>query len=96
LFPAAALYLETALDIARTAVAKEYPFQDLVTAGRQDAVKEMVKGVLHEDGLDKPSIKEVLVIIFFEERHSWGHNLGHLFEHKFSLEVLALAVSLVH
>ena len=74
---------------------KEYRFQDLVTAGRQDDVKEIVKGVLHKDGLENPSIKEVLLVIFFEEGDSWGRNLGHLFEYKFSLEVLALVVSLV-
>ena len=54
-----------------------------------------MKGVLHKDGLKNPSIKEVLLVIFFEEGDSWGRNLGHLFEYKFSLEVLALAVSLV-
>jgi hypothetical protein len=95
LLPAAALYLETALQIARTAVAGEYRFQELVTEGKQDLLKQIVESALSEDGLDHPCIKQVLVVIFFEQLDSWGRTFGHLFERKFSLQVLALAVSLV-
>lgn len=83
------------MEIARTAVAKVYSFHDLVTAGKGDEVKELAKSALREDVLDHPVIKEILVVIFFEESNSWGWTLGHLFEDKFSLQVFALAIALV-
>jgi hypothetical protein len=95
LFPAAVLHLEKALDFARIAVAKEHPFQALVNEGKQAEVKKIVTSLLRQDGLATPSVKEVLVVIFFQQIDGWGRNLGHLFENKFSLEVFALAVSLV-
>jgi hypothetical protein len=76
-------------------VAKEYRFHALVASGKGEEVKQLAKSALHDDVLDHPCIKEVLVVIFFEESDSWGRLLGHLFENKFSLPVLALAVALV-
>ena len=64
-------------------------------AGKGDEVKRLADSTLHEDVLDHPCIKEVLVVIFFGEGDSWGRSLGHLFENKFSPQVLALAVALV-
>jgi Domain of unknown function (DUF6532) len=95
LLPAAVLFLEKALEVARKAVAKEYDFHGLVASGKGEDVKKKVKSALHDDVLDHPCIKEVLVVIFFEGSHSWGRFLGHLFENKFPLPVLALAVALV-
>ena len=60
-----------------------------------EEVKQLADSALCEDFLDHPCIKEVLVVIFFEENNSWGRTLGHLFENKFSLQVLVLAVALV-
>jgi hypothetical protein len=95
LLPAAVLFLEKALEVARKAVAKEYDFHGLVASGKGEDVKKLVKAALHDDVLDHACIKEVLVVIFFEESRSWGRYLGHLFENKFPLQVLALAVALV-
>jgi hypothetical protein len=95
LLPAAILFMETALDVAREAVANEYGFNVLVTKGKQDVVKNIAQSALQEEVLDHPSIKEVLVVIFFKESDSWGRMLGHLFENKFPLQILALAVALV-
>jgi hypothetical protein len=89
------LFLERALEVAREAVAKDYGFQDLAMAGKGDEVKKLAKSALHKNVLDQRCIKEVLVVIFFEDNNSWGRKLGHLFENKFSLQVLALAVALV-
>jgi len=93
LLPAAILQLETALEIARKAVAKEYGFQALVVAGNLEKVKELASSALHQSTLDHPCIKEVLVVLYFE-KCDWGQRFGHLFENKFSLQVLALAVSM--
>lgn len=76
-------------------MAKEYDFNALVTAGKREEIKQIADRTLCADVLDRPCIKEVLVVIFFEESESWGRTLGHLFENKFSLRVLALAVALV-
>ena len=89
------MFLERALEVARAAVDKEYRFQDLVNDGKGDVVKQLVKSALRKDVFDHPCIKEVLVVLFFEDKDSWGRNLGHLFENKFPLQVLALAVALV-
>jgi Domain of unknown function (DUF6532) len=89
------LFLERALEVARAAVAKDYGFQDLAMAGKEDKIKQIAESALHENVFDQPCIKEVLVVIFFEDNNSWGRKLGHLFENKFSLQVLALAVALV-
>lgn len=76
-------------------MAKEYGFQALVTTGNGEKVKQLANSALREDVLDHPCIKKVLTVIFFEESDSWGRSLGHLFENKFPLQVLALAVALV-
>lgn len=87
--------METALEVAREAVAKEYGFNILVTEGKGDVIKEIAESALHEEALDHPCIKEVLMVIFFKESDSWGRTLGHLFENKFPLQILALVVTLV-
>jgi len=89
------LFLETALEVARKAVTKEYGFEALVNLGKGEEVKQRAKSALRAEGLDNPCFKEVLVEIFFGESDSWGRVLGHLFENKFPLPVLALAVALV-
>ena len=76
-------------------MAKEYGFHALVASGKTEEVKELAKSTLHDDVLEHPCIKEVLVVIFFEKSDSWGRCLGHLFENKFPLPVLVLAVALV-
>lgn len=76
-------------------MAKEYGFHALVDSGKGEEVKQLAKSALRDDVLDHPCIREVLVVIFFEESHSWGRSSGHLFENKFPLPVLALAVALV-
>ena len=84
-----------ALEVACEAVAKEYSFNILVTEGKQDVIKKITESALHKEVLHHPCIKEVLVVIFFKESDSWGWTLGHLFENKFPLQILALAVALV-
>lgn len=76
-------------------MAKEYEFQTLVDSGKGEEVKRLAKSTLRVDVLDHACIREVLVVIFFSESHSWGRSSGHLFENKFPLPVLALAVALV-
>lgn len=95
MLPAAFLHLETSLEVARRAVAKEYGFHDLVKEGKGDDVKQLAESALRADVFNNPCIKEILVVIFFEKTDSWGRSLGHLFENKFSLQVLALAVAQV-
>ena len=87
--------METALEVARAAVAKEYKFSDLVTEGKGEVVKQLISSALIADVLDHPCIKEVLVVIFFEKSDSWGRIFGHLFENKFPLHILALAIAMV-
>ena len=45
-------YLETALEIACKAVAKEYEFVALVMAGKSEHVKRLAASALHKDVLD--------------------------------------------
>ena len=87
--------MERALEVARVAVAKDYGFQDLAMAGKRDTIKQIAESALNVNVFDQPCIKGVLVAIFFEDNNSWGRKLGHYFENKFSLQVLALAVALV-
>ena len=72
--------METALEVARKAVAREFGFHALVEAGNVETVKQIADSALHEDVLDHPCMKEVLVVIFFGRSDSWGRTAGHLFE----------------
>lgn len=76
-------------------MAKQYRFQNLVTEGNVEMVHDIAKNALKKSNIDQDCIREVLVVIFFDEKHSWGRSFGHLFDNRFSLEVLALATALV-
>jgi hypothetical protein len=76
-------------------VAKQYGFHNLVREGNVEIIHDVARNALKEGHIDQDCIKEVLLVIFFDDSHNWGRKFGHLFENRFSLEVLALAATLV-
>lgn len=63
-------YLETALEVARTAVVNKYGFPTIVRLGKGEEVKQLTDSTLCEGVMDHYCIKEILVIILFKESDS--------------------------
>jgi len=82
------------LEVTRKQVAQFHSLADLVTEGKQNEIKEIVKTNLFKNSIDDECAKLILFEIFFAGGISWGRAYRDHFK-GFTSQVLAFVFTLV-